>query len=231
MPLTSSAPQTIDPLSTEKSIPLGLRIVLGREPQCDASLTICQRAVKTSHFEERIALSVVPTAQRRDESTQRELAAFNNDFGGGPCDPAGGLRMNWASTASRTDDIYAWRIQNRPKCSPARDLTRRQNQPFRSPGVWRPVGKVCGWRGSRSWRRCRQAGQRSGSVARIAASAPESRPDCIAWPGGERRVPIHLEPESVQTPTRYSAPTTRTPPPPHPSQARQTDRTQAADGR
>jgi hypothetical protein len=38
--------------------------------------------MKTSHFEERIAFGVVPTAQRRDESTQRELAAFNNDFGG-----------------------------------------------------------------------------------------------------------------------------------------------------
>jgi hypothetical protein len=37
--------------------------------------------MKTSHFEERIALRVVQTAQRRDESTQRELAAFNNDFG------------------------------------------------------------------------------------------------------------------------------------------------------
>ena len=38
--------------------------------------------MKTSHFEELIALRVVQTAQRRDESTQRELAAFNNDFGG-----------------------------------------------------------------------------------------------------------------------------------------------------
>jgi hypothetical protein len=37
--------------------------------------------MKTSHFEERIALSVVQAAQRRDESTQRELAAFNNYFG------------------------------------------------------------------------------------------------------------------------------------------------------
>jgi hypothetical protein len=38
--------------------------------------------MKTSHFEERIALRAVQTAQRRDESTQRELTAFHNDFGG-----------------------------------------------------------------------------------------------------------------------------------------------------
>jgi len=38
--------------------------------------------MKTSHFEERIALSAVETAQRRDESTQRELATFHHDFGG-----------------------------------------------------------------------------------------------------------------------------------------------------
>ena len=38
--------------------------------------------MKTSHFEERIALRVVQTAQRRDESTQRELATFDNDLGG-----------------------------------------------------------------------------------------------------------------------------------------------------
>ena len=38
--------------------------------------------MKTSHFEERIALSAVETAQRRDESTQCELATFHNDFGG-----------------------------------------------------------------------------------------------------------------------------------------------------
>jgi len=38
--------------------------------------------MKTSHFEERIALSAMQTAQRRDESTQRELATFDNDIGG-----------------------------------------------------------------------------------------------------------------------------------------------------
>ena len=38
--------------------------------------------MKTSHFEGRIALSAIPTAQRRDEPTQRELATFDNDLGG-----------------------------------------------------------------------------------------------------------------------------------------------------
>ena len=38
--------------------------------------------MKTSHFEERIAFGAVETAQRRDESTQRELATFDNDLGG-----------------------------------------------------------------------------------------------------------------------------------------------------
>ena len=38
--------------------------------------------MKTSHFEECIALGAVETAQRRDESTQRELTTFHNDFGG-----------------------------------------------------------------------------------------------------------------------------------------------------
>ena len=37
--------------------------------------------MKTSHFEERIALRAVGTAQRRGEYTQRELATFHNDFG------------------------------------------------------------------------------------------------------------------------------------------------------
>jgi hypothetical protein len=37
--------------------------------------------MKTSHFEERIAFGAVETAQRRDESTQRELATFNSDLG------------------------------------------------------------------------------------------------------------------------------------------------------
>jgi len=38
--------------------------------------------MKTSHFEERIALRAVQTAQRRDEPTQCELATFDNDLGG-----------------------------------------------------------------------------------------------------------------------------------------------------
>jgi hypothetical protein len=38
--------------------------------------------MKTSHFEERIALGAVETAQRRDESTQCELTTFDNDLGG-----------------------------------------------------------------------------------------------------------------------------------------------------
>src|ERR1044072_5478449 len=37
--------------------------------------------MKTSHFEERIALRVVTTAHGRDESTQCELATFDNDLG------------------------------------------------------------------------------------------------------------------------------------------------------
>ena len=37
---------------------------------------------RTVAIEERIALSAVQTAQRRDESTQRELATFDNDLGG-----------------------------------------------------------------------------------------------------------------------------------------------------
>ena len=38
--------------------------------------------MKTSHFEERIAFRVVPTAQERDERTQRELATLDIDLGG-----------------------------------------------------------------------------------------------------------------------------------------------------
>lgn len=38
--------------------------------------------MKTSHFEERIAFGAVETAQRCNESTQRELATFDHDFGG-----------------------------------------------------------------------------------------------------------------------------------------------------
>jgi hypothetical protein len=37
--------------------------------------------MKTSHFEGRIALSAVRTAQRRDEHTQREPATFDFDLG------------------------------------------------------------------------------------------------------------------------------------------------------
>jgi hypothetical protein len=38
--------------------------------------------MKTSHFEERIALRAVGTAQQRGEHTQRELTTLNNDLGG-----------------------------------------------------------------------------------------------------------------------------------------------------
>ncbi len=38
--------------------------------------------MKTSHFEGRIALSAVETAQGRDEHTQREPATFDFDIGG-----------------------------------------------------------------------------------------------------------------------------------------------------
>jgi len=37
--------------------------------------------MKTSHFEGRIALSAADAAQARDERTQRELTAFDFDFG------------------------------------------------------------------------------------------------------------------------------------------------------
>jgi hypothetical protein len=37
--------------------------------------------MKTSHFEGRIALDAADAAQGRDEPTQRELAAFDFDFG------------------------------------------------------------------------------------------------------------------------------------------------------
>jgi len=40
-----------------------------------------QERMKTSHFKERIALGAVQLAQRRDGSTQCELAAFNTEFG------------------------------------------------------------------------------------------------------------------------------------------------------
>ena len=38
--------------------------------------------MKTGQFEGRIAFGVVQTAQGRDESTQRELATYDNDIGG-----------------------------------------------------------------------------------------------------------------------------------------------------
>ncbi len=37
--------------------------------------------MKTSHFEGDIALGAADAAQERDESTQRELTAFDFDFG------------------------------------------------------------------------------------------------------------------------------------------------------
>jgi hypothetical protein len=42
----------------------------------------CQRTVKTSHFEGRIASTAADAALGRDERTQRELTAFDFDFGG-----------------------------------------------------------------------------------------------------------------------------------------------------
>src|SRR5688572_10607749 len=49
--------------------------------------------MKTSHFEGGIALSAIGVAQGRDESTQCELATFDNDLGGAwlvaPADCAG----------------------------------------------------------------------------------------------------------------------------------------------
>ena len=48
--------------------------------------------MKTSHFEERFALRVVPTAQEREERTQRELATLDIDLGGEWLRPTGGLR-------------------------------------------------------------------------------------------------------------------------------------------
>ena len=63
-----------------------LRAALGMDSKLilvsERSKPASKERMKTSHFEERIAFGVVQTAQRRDESTQRELAAFNNDFGG-----------------------------------------------------------------------------------------------------------------------------------------------------
>lgn len=38
--------------------------------------------LKTSHFEERIAVSAVSAVQKRDESTQRELKTISRDPGG-----------------------------------------------------------------------------------------------------------------------------------------------------
>src|SRR5476651_1575773 len=53
-----------------------------QRPVSERSKPASRERMKTSHFEERIALRAVETAQRRDESTQRELATFDNDFGG-----------------------------------------------------------------------------------------------------------------------------------------------------
>ena len=52
--------------------------------------------VKTSHFEELIALSAACAAQERDEPTQRELTTFNN----GP----GGARLVRPADCARTAD-------------------------------------------------------------------------------------------------------------------------------
>ncbi len=76
--------------------------------------------MKTSHFEERFALRVVPTAQERDERTQRELATLDIDLGGETAGPTGGLRGNWPFTGRRWGVASRLRLfKNRPKCSPA----------------------------------------------------------------------------------------------------------------
>jgi hypothetical protein len=49
--------------------------------------------LKTSHFEGRIALNAVKTAQQRDEPTQRELATLDTDLGGEWLVPTGHMRV------------------------------------------------------------------------------------------------------------------------------------------
>ena len=56
--------------------------------------------MKSSHFEERIALMSCRQHKDAMNSTQRELAAFHNDFGSAWLFPLA-LRVNWASTARR----------------------------------------------------------------------------------------------------------------------------------
>jgi predicted metal-dependent hydrolase len=67
---------------------VGGKIRFGSE-QIKVSVSVNERSkpasrerMKTSHFEGRIALGATDVAQRRDESTQRELATFDNDLGG-----------------------------------------------------------------------------------------------------------------------------------------------------
>lgn len=86
--------------------------------------------MKTSHFEGRIALCEADAAQGRDEPTQRELAAFDFDFGGARLVAPADLRGNWTSTGRPWASICGWHVQN---------------QPFRPPGL---VAKVPACRGS-----------------------------------------------------------------------------------
>jgi len=60
----------------------GIRVTIQASSVSERSKPASRERMKTSHFEERIALCAVETAQRRDESTQRELATFDNDLGG-----------------------------------------------------------------------------------------------------------------------------------------------------
>jgi hypothetical protein len=59
--------------------------------------------MKTSHFEGRIASISADAALGHDERTQRELTAFDFDFGGAPAE-----RVNWTSTGRRLASISGW---------------------------------------------------------------------------------------------------------------------------
>jgi uncharacterized repeat protein (TIGR03803 family) len=70
------------------SPPSGSIFAVGTTTTVTCTATVSERSkpasrerMKTSHFEERIALRVVQTAQERDERTQRELATLDIDLG------------------------------------------------------------------------------------------------------------------------------------------------------
>ena len=77
--------------------------------------------MKTGHFEERIALGVVQTAQGRDESTQRELTTFHNDFGGewlvppADCGNWPSNRETWGGTLFTQVDFAAIEVLHLPQ--------------------------------------------------------------------------------------------------------------------